>query len=166
MSFIKNSIFGTFRDPCQAVLALCTKSPQGQLISVGPACGLQKTGKVFWHLVGTRKEYPIESAFGCYSKQRHVKMILAHWLTKLSGEGLHCQIWPFRFVAAIPPQCKPALGNARNKLHILKLHFLFGSSKSLVIIHLPLLICLTFQCVLCSSKNILDILSPHNSSYD
>ena len=42
---------------------------------------------------------------------------------KLSGEGLHCQIWPFRFVAAIPPQCKPALGNARNKLHILKLQF-------------------------------------------
>ena len=58
---------------------------------------------------------------------------------KLSGEGLHCQIWPFRFVAAIPPQCKPALGNARNKLHILKLQFF--CSKSFVIIHLPLLIC-------------------------
>ena len=27
---------------CQAVLAVCTKSPQGQLIGVGPPCGLQK----------------------------------------------------------------------------------------------------------------------------
>ena len=63
---------------CQAVLAVCTKTPQGQLIGVGPPCGLQKTRRVFWHLVWTRKEYPIESAFGCYSKQRHVKMILTH----------------------------------------------------------------------------------------
>ena len=36
---------------CQAVLAVCTKSPQGQLISVGPARGLQNTRTVLWHLV-------------------------------------------------------------------------------------------------------------------
>merc|ERR1711963_614362 len=41
--------FFFLHDACfmyQAVLAVCTKSPQGQLISVGRACGLQKTRKV------------------------------------------------------------------------------------------------------------------------
>ena len=77
---LRNQIIFLYNAPlmCQAVLAVCAKSPQGQLIGVGPPCGLQKTRRVFWHLVWTRKEYPIESAFGCYSKQRHVKMILTH----------------------------------------------------------------------------------------